>query len=195
MDGFAGPRPQPGQGSRLPLPGIAELSTCSQKGATHSEYGLGNSGCAEEQGSCDRVGVDRAVASSAASVATPGTSVLAPVQKGGSLVRVRVKVCTRERPAGGSAIAGSHPEEGTMLQRVGPSSVDTEREVWYIVRNPETARVGWIRSTDVAPARQGAAQGDGAIDCDRPVCPLFTGHRRLSPRTDTPAGRRSRCRT
>ena len=194
MDGFAGPRPQPGQGSRLPLPGIAELSTCSQKGATHSEYGLGNSGCAEEQGSCDRVGVDRAVASSAASVATPGTSVLAPVQKGGSLVSVRVKVCTRVRPAGGSAIAGSYPEEGTMLQCVGLAIVN-KRKAWHQVLNPETARVGWIRATDAASARQGAAQGDWTVAIDRPICPLFTGHRRLSPRTDTPAGRRSRCRT
>jgi outer membrane protein assembly factor BamB len=86
--------------------------------------------------------------------ATPGASpaaIQAQIENGDFLVTIKPEVIMREEPAADADVAEIHPEAGTKLQYMGRSKIDSAGTLWYMVRNTETARVGWIPATDLIP--------------------------------------------
>jgi len=74
------------------------------------------------------------------------------LERADPLVSVRPDVVMREEPAAASAVAATYPEAGTQLEYVDKSVIDAEGTIWYQVRDPRTARVGWIPAVDLEVA-------------------------------------------
>jgi hypothetical protein len=72
-----------------------------------------------------------------------------PFERGDLLVTARPDVTMRKEPAADGAVAVIYPEAGTLLEFVGGTTTDAEGMIWHQVRDPRTARAGWIPADDL----------------------------------------------
>ena len=75
-----------------------------------------------------------------------------PVENGDFLAITEPGVLLLEDPTVGAEIAEVY-DEGTVLQYVGKASVGADGTIWYMVRNPKTARAGWIPAAYLRPEK------------------------------------------
>jgi outer membrane protein assembly factor BamB len=97
----------------------------------------------------DGLAVYELVSELATPSASAGATIPAQIENGDFLITLTPGIITREEPAPDADIAAVYAEAGATLQYVGRSRIDSDGNLWYRVRNIETARVDWIPATDV----------------------------------------------